>query len=87
MRIDEVSRMLGLADLLQRKPSALSGRQRQRVAMGRAIVREPIAFLMDEPLSGLDAKLRVTMQAELTQGFTRDCAPRQYTSRTIKLRR
>ncbi len=67
MRVDGVSRMLGLADLLQRKPSALSGGQRQRVAMGRAIVREPIAFLMDEPLSNLDAKLRVTMRAELAR--------------------
>src|ERR671914_684527 len=58
-RVDEVARMLGLAELLERKPGQLSGGQRQRVAMGRAIVREPKAFLMDEPLSNLDAKLRV----------------------------
>jgi multiple sugar transport system ATP-binding protein len=59
--------LLGLEHLLDRKPAALSGGQRQRVAMGRAIVREPTAFLMDEPLSNLDAKLRVTMRSELTQ--------------------
>jgi multiple sugar transport system ATP-binding protein len=59
--------MLGLEDLLQRRPSALSGGQRQRVAMGRAIVREPSAFLMDEPLSNLDAKLRVDMRAQLAR--------------------
>ena len=58
---------LGLEDLLDRKPAALSGGQRQRVAMGRAIVREPKAFLMDEPLSNLDAKLRVSMRAELAK--------------------
>jgi multiple sugar transport system ATP-binding protein len=66
-RVADVARMLGLADFLQRKPSALSGGQRQRVAMGRAIVREPQAFLMDEPLSNLDAKLRVSMRASLSQ--------------------
>jgi multiple sugar transport system ATP-binding protein len=59
--------MLGLAELLERKPGQLSGGQRQRVAMGRAIVREPKAFLMDEPLSNLDAKLRVGMRASLAQ--------------------
>ena len=59
--------MLGIADYLERKPAALSGGQRQRVAMGRAIVREPRAFLMDEPLSNLDAKLRVSMRASLAQ--------------------
>jgi multiple sugar transport system ATP-binding protein len=64
-RVNEVARMLGLDELLERKPSALSGGQRQRVAMGRAIVREPGAFLMDEPLSNLDAKLRVSMRGEL----------------------
>jgi multiple sugar transport system ATP-binding protein len=64
-RVDRVAKLLGLADLLDRKPAALSGGQRQRVAMGRAIVREPQAFLMDEPLSNLDAKLRVSMRAEL----------------------
>jgi multiple sugar transport system ATP-binding protein len=65
--VDEVARLLGLEKLLDRKPAALSGGQRQRVAMGRAIVREPTAFLMDEPLSNLDAKLRVTMRSELTR--------------------
>jgi multiple sugar transport system ATP-binding protein len=64
-RVRDTAAKLGLDDLLDRKPSALSGGQRQRVAMGRAIVREPRAFLMDEPLSNLDAKLRVTMRAEL----------------------
>ena len=59
--------MLGLEDLLERRPAALSGGQRQRVAMGRAIVREPAAYLMDEPLSNLDAKLRVGMRAELSR--------------------
>ena len=59
--------LLGLEDLLDRKPANLSGGQRQRVAMGRAIIREPKAFLMDEPLSNLDAKLRVGMRASLAQ--------------------
>jgi len=66
-RVEEVARMLGLEELMQRRPSALSGGQRQRVAMGRAIVREPTAFLMDEPLSNLDAKLRVDMRAQLAR--------------------
>jgi multiple sugar transport system ATP-binding protein len=66
-RVDEVARMLGLEELRDRRPAALSGGQRQRVAMGRAIVREPVAFLMDEPLSNLDAKLRVDMRAELAR--------------------
>jgi multiple sugar transport system ATP-binding protein len=66
-RVAEVAKMLGLEDYLKRKPAALSGGQRQRVAMGRAIVREPQAFLMDEPLSNLDAKLRVSMRASLSQ--------------------
>ena len=66
-RVDEVAELLGLGDLLERKPAHLSGGQRQRVAMGRAIVREPKAFLMDEPLSNLDAKLRVGMRASLAQ--------------------
>src|SRR5881398_1016800 len=66
-RIDRVARVLRLEDLLDRRPAALSGGQRQRVAMGRAIAREPQAFLMDEPLSNLDAKLRVGMRASLAQ--------------------
>jgi multiple sugar transport system ATP-binding protein len=65
-RVDRAARILGLDQLLERKPRALSGGQRQRVAMGRAIVREPQAFLMDEPLSNLDAKLRVQMRAEIS---------------------
>ena len=64
-RVQRVARMLQLESLLDRRPAALSGGQRQRVAMGRAIVREPQAFLMDEPLSNLDAKLRVGMRAQL----------------------
>jgi multiple sugar transport system ATP-binding protein len=66
-RVQRASTLLGLEDYLKRKPRALSGGQRQRVAMGRAIVREPSAFLMDEPLSNLDAKLRVQMRAEIAQ--------------------
>jgi multiple sugar transport system ATP-binding protein len=65
IRVTETATMLGLDGLLDRKPSQLSGGQRQRVAMGRAIVRDPLAFLMDEPLSNLDAKLRVEMRAYL----------------------
>jgi multiple sugar transport system ATP-binding protein len=64
-RVDHAARILGLADLLQRKPKQLSGGQRQRVAMGRAIVRDPKVFLFDEPLSNLDAKLRVQMRTEI----------------------
>ncbi|MCA9518968.1 MAG: ATP-binding cassette domain-containing protein, partial [Myxococcales bacterium] len=64
-RVDEAARMLGLVELLERKPKALSGGQRQRVAMGRAIVRQPSVFLFDEPLSNLDAKLRVQMRVEI----------------------
>jgi multiple sugar transport system ATP-binding protein len=64
-RVAEAARMLGLQELLERKPRALSGGQRQRVAVGRAIVREPKAFLFDEPLSNLDARLRTTTRAEL----------------------
>ena len=66
-RIQEAAKMLGLADLLDRRPKALSGGQRQRVAVGRAIVRKPEAFLFDEPLSNLDAKLRVQMRVEISQ--------------------
>jgi len=69
-RVEEAARMLRLEDMLDRRPAALSGGQRQRVAMGRAIVREPQAFLMDEPLSNLDAKLRVSMRAELERLHT-----------------
>jgi len=64
-RVQSAAAILGLEDYLERKPGALSGGQRQRVAMGRAIVREPRAYLMDEPLSNLDAKLRVQMRAEI----------------------
>ena len=66
-RVKEAARILGLEEFLDRKPKALSGGQRQRVAMGRAIVREPQAFMMDEPLSNLDAKLRVQMRSEIAR--------------------
>jgi multiple sugar transport system ATP-binding protein len=66
-RVEEIAELLGLDELLERKPAQLSGGQRQRVAMGRAIARQPQAFLMDEPLSNLDAKLRVGMRASLAQ--------------------
>ncbi len=66
-RVERMAGMLGLGDLMERKPAALSGGQRQRVAMGRALVREPRAFLMDEPLSNLDAKLRTSMRGELAR--------------------
>jgi multiple sugar transport system ATP-binding protein len=70
-RVAEVAELLGLSELLDRRPAHLSGGQRQRVAMGRAIAREPKAFLMDEPLSNLDAKLRVGMRASLAQLHSR----------------
>ncbi len=70
-RVQEAARILEITEYLDRKPKALSGGQRQRVAMGRAIVREPSAFLMDEPLSNLDAKLRVQMRTELGRLHTR----------------
>ncbi|HJV30229.1 MAG TPA: ATP-binding cassette domain-containing protein, partial [Gaiellaceae bacterium] len=66
-RVGKAAQMLGLPEVLGKKPRTLSGGQRQRVAMGRAIVREPQAFLMDEPLSNLDAKLRVEMRAEIAR--------------------
>src|SRR6266540_1381808 len=66
-RVRDAAGILGLEDFLKRKPKALSGGQRQRVAMGRAIVRHPQAFLMDEPLSNLDAKLRVQMRADIAR--------------------
>ena len=66
-KVERTARLLGIDDQLQRKPSNLSGGQRQRVAMGRAIVRDPQAFLMDEPLSNLDAKLRIQMRAEIVR--------------------
>jgi multiple sugar transport system ATP-binding protein len=66
-RVEEAAKILDLTEQLERKPANLSGGQRQRVAMGRAIVRQPTAFLMDEPLSNLDAKLRVQMRAEVSR--------------------
>ena len=66
-RVREAAHGLELEELLQRKPKQLSGGQRQRVAMGRAIVRQPKVFLMDEPLSNLDAKLRVQMRAQIAR--------------------
>jgi multiple sugar transport system ATP-binding protein len=77
-RVDQAADILGITDLLDRKPRQLSGGQRQRVAMGRAIVREPAAFLMDEPLSNLDAKLRLEMRAEITTIHRRIDAPTLY---------
>ncbi|MBL7223742.1 MAG: sn-glycerol-3-phosphate ABC transporter ATP-binding protein UgpC [Candidatus Brocadiae bacterium] len=70
-RVQEAAQILGITELLERKPKALSGGQRQRVAVGRAIVRKPAVFLFDEPLSNLDAKLRVGMRAELNKLHTR----------------
>jgi multiple sugar transport system ATP-binding protein len=70
-RVAEAAEMLGISHLLERRPGQLSGGQRQRVAMGRAIVRDPKAFLMDEPLSNLDAKLRVAMRSEIARLQTR----------------
>ena len=66
-KVNEAAKILGLEDLLDRKPKALSGGQRQRVALGRVIVRNPKVFLMDEPLSNLDAKLRTEMRAEISK--------------------
>lgn len=77
-RIREASRMLGLDDLMNRKPSVLSGGQRQRVALGRALVRRPEVFLLDEPLSNLDALLREQVRAELKQIFEEQSTPVVY---------
>ena len=66
-RVKEAADILGISDFLDRKPKAMSGGQRQRVALGRAIVREPKVFLLDEPLSNLDAKLRTTMRTEISK--------------------
>jgi multiple sugar transport system ATP-binding protein len=77
-RVEQAADILGITDLLDRKPRQLSGGQRQRVAMGRAIVREPAAFLMDEPLSNLDAKLRLEMRTEITTIHRRIGAPTLY---------
>src|SRR5689334_19465998 len=66
-RVESAAEILGLSEVLKKRPRHLSGGQRQRVAMGRAIVREPVAFLMDEPLSNLDAKMRVQMRAEIAR--------------------
>jgi multiple sugar transport system ATP-binding protein len=66
-RVTEAAKILDITHLLERKPKALSGGQRQRVALGRAIVRDPKVFLMDEPLSNLDAKLRVQMRVEISK--------------------
>jgi multiple sugar transport system ATP-binding protein len=77
-KVSEAAEVLGMSDLLNRKPRQLSGGQRQRVAMGRAIVREPTAFLMDEPLSNLDAKLRVEMRGEVTSLQRRIGTPTLY---------
>jgi multiple sugar transport system ATP-binding protein len=77
-RVDDAAEMLSVTKLLERKPRQLSGGERQRVAMGRAIVREPAAFLMDEPLSNLDAKLRVEMRAEIVNVQRRLGTPTMY---------
>ncbi len=77
-RVDQVSQVLGLEELLERKPGQLSGGQRQRVALGRALVRQPDVFLLDEPLSNLDALLRERVRAELKQLFKAQNAPVAY---------
>ena len=84
-RVKETAKILGIDQLLNRKPKDLSGGQRQRAAMGRAIVRQPQAFLFDEPLSNLDAKLRVHMRGELVSS-TRDLRRRSFTSLMIRSR-
>ena len=85
-KVRDAAKILDLEQLLERKPKALSGGQRQRVAMGRAIVREPKVFLMDEPLSNLDAKLRVQMRAEIAALHHRSYDT-GYQNRCIKRRR
>ena len=82
-RVQRIARLLELEEQLKRRPRQLSGGQRQRVAMGRAIVREPQAFLMDEPLSNLDAKLR-DPDAQRSRFFTRSLELRRYSSHTIR---
>ena len=82
-RVQRIARLLDLEQQLKRRPRQLSGGQRQRVAMGRAIVREPQAFLMDEPLSNLDAKLRAQMRAEITH-LHNELGTRRYSSHTIR---
>ena len=85
-RVRRAAEILDLDPLIKRKPKQLSGGQRQRVALGRAIVREPVAFLMDEPLSNLDAKLRVQTRAEILK-LQDDSGRRRSTSRTTRSRR
>ena len=86
-RVAEAARILGLEEYLERKPKALSGGQRQRVAMGRAIVRNPQVFCMDEPLSNLDAKMRVQTRTDIAQAPGRTSASRPSTSPTTRSRR